>query len=177
MGQYYKPVILKDNKVSVKEFMYSHAYDNGLKLMEHSYVGNNFVGTFESLLIKTPQRVCWAGDYADECKNRKSNLYTRCKDSLEVTPTENILDENKYPFVINHSKKEFVDKRKSLKIPNWGVQIHPLPLLTCEGNGRGGGDFRGENKYIGTWARDLISVDSEAPKGFKEIVPRFKDNK
>ena len=47
MGQYYKPTILKDRKVKNKSdivvWFYSHNYDNGLKLMEHSYKGNNFV--------------------------------------------------------------------------------------------------------------------------------------
>jgi hypothetical protein len=170
------PVILKDNKKTVKEYMYSHDYGNGLKLMEHSYIGNNFVGTFENRLIGNPQRVAWAGDYADECKGMKSNLYMRCKDSLRVIPKEMTPSENEFPFVINHTKKQFVDKRKSLPIPNWGAKIHPLPLLTCEGNGRGGGDFRGENEFVGAWARDLISVDVEAPKGFEEIISLFMED-
>jgi hypothetical protein len=48
-------------------------------------------------------------------------------------------------------------------------------LLTCEGNGRGGGDFRGENKFVGTWARDIISVESKKPQGFTEIKPDFAE--
>jgi hypothetical protein len=47
--------------------------------------------------------------------------------------------------------------------------------LTCEGNGRGGGDFRGENDFVGTWARHSISVANTVPKGFTEIVPDFKE--
>jgi hypothetical protein len=40
--------------------------------------------------------------------------------------------------------------------------LHPLPLLTAEGNGRGGGDFRGDDpqNLVGSWARDLISVEA-----------------
>lgn len=177
MGQYYKPVILADNKKTVKSFMYSHRYGNGLKLMEHSYIGNDFVGTFETQLIANPQRVCWAGDYADECKGRKSNLFDRCKEKLEVQPPLSIPNEEELRFVVNHSKKEFVDKMKVKKIPNWGAKIHPLPLLTCEGNGRGGGDFRGENDYVGSWARDVISVETTAPEGFTEIFPNFKEDR
>ncbi len=41
MGQYYKPICL-DNELK-EQWVYSHDYDNGLKLMEHSYVSNNFV--------------------------------------------------------------------------------------------------------------------------------------
>jgi hypothetical protein len=46
-------------------------------------------------------------------------------------------------------------------------------LLTSAGNGRGGGDFRGENEFVGTWATDIISVEKEIPADFKEIVPNF----
>ena len=50
MGQYFKPVII-DKKDSKKVVASLHAHDffNGLKLMEHSYVGNNFVNTFATL--------------------------------------------------------------------------------------------------------------------------------
>ena len=40
MGQYYMPTLIaEDGTVST---LYSHQYDNGLKLMEHSYIGNRF---------------------------------------------------------------------------------------------------------------------------------------
>lgn len=175
MGQYFKPILLAENKKSVKSWMYSHEYDNGLKLMEHSYIGNSFVSAFESLIKGNPQRVVWGGDYADECKGRKTNLYSRCKDSEKANPTERVsVTETRY--VVNHSKKEFVDKFSVPEIATWkGTKIHPLPLLTCEGNGRGGGDFRGKNKFVGTWARDVISVESKKPQGYTEIKPNFEE--
>ena len=165
MGQYYKPIILAENKKTVVSWVYSHKYSNGLKLMEHSWLGNNFVGAFESLIKDNPKRVVWAGDYAVDCRGRKTNLYSRCKDSLEVTPTANDKDVR---FIINLSKKTFVDKHKCVN--RYGWPIHPLPLLTCEGNGRGGGDYRGESSLIGSWARDVISVSDTKPKDFEELV-------
>jgi hypothetical protein len=53
-----------------------------------------------------------------------------------------------------------------------GWRIHPLPLLTCEGNGRGGGDYRGESDLVGRWSRDLISVEPVLAEleGYKEIT-------
>lgn len=166
MGQYYKAVVLKDNKKTVENFVTSWSYSNGSKLMEHSWVKNPFVKSFESLIHNNPKRVVWAGDYADECKGLKTNVYSRCNDKLEVKPNElNISDSR---FVINHSKKMFVDKTKVLDNDGW--KIHPLPLLTCEGNGRGGGDFRGESDLVGSWARDLISVSKDLPNGYKELV-------
>ena len=175
MGQYFKPILLAENKKSVKSWMYSHEYDNGLKLMEHSYIGNSFVSAFESLIKGNPQRVVWGGDYADECKGRKTNLYSRCKESEKANPTEKFTT-TETRYVVNHSKKEFVDKFSVPEIKDWkGAKIHPLPLLTCEGNGRGGGDFIGENKFVGTWARDVISVESKKPQGYTEIKPNFEE--
>lgn len=49
MGQYYKPVILAENKKTVKAWVYSHSY--GLKLMEHSWSKNDFVGAVEKQMI------------------------------------------------------------------------------------------------------------------------------
>jgi hypothetical protein len=50
------------------------------------------------------------------------------------------------------------------------MKYHPLPLLTCEGNGRGGGDYRGDSPLIGSWARDIISVEEVKPEGFEELA-------
>jgi hypothetical protein len=67
-----------------------------------------------------------------------------------------------YRFVVNHTKRQFVDKN-SVKEHENGYRIHPLPFLTVEGNGRGGGDYFGSSELIGSWARDVISVEQFAP--------------
>ena len=41
MGQYYQPLLIDDSGSMITA--YSHDFDNGLKLMEHSWIGNNFV--------------------------------------------------------------------------------------------------------------------------------------
>jgi hypothetical protein len=170
MGQYYKPVVLAENKTTPKAWVYSHDFSNGLKLMEHSYLTNSFVETFESLIFENPQSVVWGGDYANNCKNRKTNLYDRCKDKTKVIP-KNRIGTKQGRYILNISKKMFVDKTK---VPSYndGYRIHPLPLLTCEGNGGGGGDFWGKdkNKIVGSWARDFISVQGTKPKGFTELI-------
>lgn len=176
MGQYYKGAILNNGRKRVLKWLYSHDYSNGLKLMEHSWLTNVFVKAFEGLIHKNPQIVVWAGDYAEPCTGRKSNIYQRCEDDNQVKPMPH-LTEKESRFVINHTKKMFVDKRKIKPITAKWTQgskfrIHPLPLLTCEGNGGGGGDFFGddEKKIVGSWARNLISVDSEKPEGYTELV-------
>ena len=180
MGQYYKPVSLDSN-----ESLCSHDYNSGLKLMEHSWVKNPFVNVVEKLIAEGGQwfgqSIVWAGDYADpevdengkviteiyEGKTYDQNLYGIIDNDIKVEQTKFKM----FRYVINETKKQFVDKTK---IPdNDGWRIHPLPLLTCEGNGRGGGDYGYDdnNNVIGTWARDVITVSTRKPKKeYTEIV-------
>ena len=175
MGQYYKPCILgekpneNENDVVIA-WMLSHEYSlNGLKLMEHSWIGNDFTETFESLLAPNEKyhksRIVWAGDYAEP----EPNLYDLCADKNKINPVSK--HTKKYPYIINHTKQVYVDKRKGVKDSD-GWQIHPLPLLTCVGNSQGGGDFFGvdNNNIIGSWSGDVISIDSKKPKGFTELL-------
>jgi hypothetical protein len=83
--------------------------------------------------------------------------------------------ESKFKYLVNHTKKEFVDKSKVPNVDGW--RAHPLPLLTCEGNEEGNGDYYSEDgkEFIGVWSRDLISVESIKPKGYTEIKPDFKE--
>lgn len=170
MGQYYKPAFLGKNKKTVRAWIYSHDYNWGLKLMEHSWMLNEFVGAVENMLMphnkyyKSP--IVWAGDYADN-DLKKTNVYNRCKDKNKIEPPGGMVDPI-YRYLVNHTKKQYVDK---MTVPdNDGCRIHPLPLLTCEGNGQGGGDFRGESDLIGSWARDVISVEKTIPEGYEFIV-------
>lgn len=63
MGQYYTPVFM-DNQGEICT-LYAHDFDNGLKLMEHSYIGNDFVNAALILLLNKPSSVAWIGDYSD----------------------------------------------------------------------------------------------------------------
>jgi hypothetical protein len=90
-----------------------------------------------------------------------------CNEYTMIVPQEK--DTTTYRYIVNHSKKQFVDKM-ACKSGEEGIKYHPLPLLTCEGNGRGGGDYRGDSPLIGAWARDVISVEEVAPLDFEELV-------
>ena len=97
MGQYYKPAILGKNKKTVLQWIYSHSFGSGLKLMEHSWAKNPFVRAVESLIFQNPQRIVWGGDYAEadaigSVSGEKTNTYTRCDDSLEVKPETTLTD-------------------------------------------------------------------------------------
>jgi hypothetical protein len=189
---------IRDDKTTFKS-------GSGLKLMEHSWMENNFVGFVEEQL--TPEgsfyktSLVWAGDYADKepaevlstkvisqlvkdgsdlktLETEGANLYDISITIPRLLPSTHveeykILPLKKTRYLVNHDKKEFVDKTKVLK-GSWGNRVHPLPLLTCEGNNRGGGDFRGDEKeLVGRWARDIISIESKKsdfPKDFVEII-------
>jgi hypothetical protein len=91
---------------------------------------------------------------------------------VPTTSDFKILPITKTKYLVNHDKKQFVNKTNVPKDRD-GWRIHPLPLLTCEGNGRGGGDFRGDSDLVGSWARDIISVESTKstiPKGYTELI-------
>jgi len=183
MGQYYKPIILGEANLSTLEiirfFLEALNYGNGMKLTEHSYIGNNFVSTFEYQLTPNgmfyKSRVVWAGDYADPEKDHDQNLSSMAGDSPEKClhlPERTTED---YPYIVNHTKKQYVIKPKRSSI--YETMFHPLPLLTAEGNTRGGGDYYGRDaKLIGIWARDMISVEKEYPSDYTELKCDFRED-
>lgn len=175
MGQYYKPVNTK-----TLEWLYSHNYDNGLELMEHSYVGNNFVGAVMALMVpggkwhKAP--IVWAGDYYDE--EGKTPYWDMAKDENCLAPKISMSEEDqKKAILVNHTKKQFVRYDELPKPDKYGWVINPLPLLTACGNGRGGGDYHDDNsdyKKVGIWANDILSIETEEPENYKKIKVRFR---
>ena len=76
---------------------------------------------------------------------------------------------------MNHSKYLYVDKKKVQDING----IHPLPILTSSGNGKGEGDYVCNNEekqsYVGSWAGDELSVERSipVPECYQEIIPNF----
>jgi hypothetical protein len=190
MGQYYNTVFLgqepetRNDYEFIRGWLYGYNYGEGIKLMEHSYLDTEFMAVVEYLLrpggMMYKTRIAWAGDYADpdravfdvdDEEASSMTLYNACKKNnyLERQILKKEMDVveymKTYSYIVNHTKKMYVDKR------NYEV-IHPLPLLTAEGNGRGGGDYRGaDEEHVGTWARDVISVEKklEGLEGYTEL--------
>jgi hypothetical protein len=173
MGQYYMAVILAEKVAGQKEFirlcLCPGNYANGAKLVEHSYINNDFMNVVEYLLSPNGafyrSRLVWAGDYADKEEGSEENLYECSQEKSYTTPyvPENP-PQNRY--IVNHTLREYVDKK--------GRYFHPLSLLTAEGNGRGGGDYHGSREdMVGRWARHLISVEQEPPSDYTELAAAF----
>ena len=175
MGQGYKAIILASQPGQsgeiIRTWVDPHSHDQGYKLMEHSYIGNPFVGAVEYLISPLgmfyKSRVVWSGDYADKEREFMENLYVIADEEPNLGKASFLFayDMSSYRYIVNHTTLQYVDKNKELQ------NIHLLPLLTAEGNGRGGGDYEGEN--VGTWARNVISIEKEIPDGYKELICKF----
>jgi hypothetical protein len=177
MGQYYIAVLLKEKSSpeepdAILAWVDPHLYGHTTKLTEQSFVGDRYIRIIECSLSPKGKfyksRLVWAGDYADK-ESCGKNLYklTQKEDLLSYyNPPEEVCD---CQYIVNHSKKEYILKPKR-------GRLHPLSLLTAEGNGRGGGDYRGSNEFaVGSWARDVISMEVAPPEGFVELDYTFSE--
>lgn len=187
MGQYWQGGLLNvsakvhKTKKSVKitdavvEFSAcAHDVDNGLKLMEHSWLTNRYVKLFVERLSEKPARVVWAGDYGDKFTINGKQAYDYLGDNESKVAADEKVGIFMPRYFINYDKKEFVDTTKG-RANDYGLVVHPLPLLTANSNGLGGGDYYDENKYIGTWYADVIGAVDELPTDIEltEIIPDF----
>jgi hypothetical protein len=81
-----------------------------------------------------------------------------------------------YRYIINHSKKKYIDKSTLSDNNNNYFIINPLSILTADGNGRGGGDYKGYNKqYAGCWIKDVITVDNIIPNEYTLFSIEFAE--
>jgi hypothetical protein len=172
MGQYYN-VVFVDGKNNVKKWVCTIQCGAGSKLMEHAFISNGFMNAIEHLLGPDGScymsRIVWAGDYADNEDGTDKNLHIMAEQDLLHLQEVNIdMSQTDFKYIVNHTKKVYVDKSKYR-------EVHPLPLLVAEGNGMGGGDYYGENAtFCGMWARNIISMEIDAPVNYTECVIKFE---
>lgn len=190
MGQYYKLVILNDarktasNKNKIDKFLHCGCSGIGIgKLCEFSYIENWAVNAFLAEL-KTPKRIVCAGDYASNEYGSKFNLYELCEKygtKIDFDKVSNKVKNHTFRYVINEDKKVYLGLNENLELAKSENECvyHPLPILTCEGNGLGMSDYKGISmQYVGTWARDLIRVSGKKPsdKKYKKETYIFFEN-
>lgn len=189
MGQYYMPFLSYGNKKKYYKF-YSFDYDNGLKLTEHSWIGNNFMNAISSFLLNNPMYVAWIGDYAEDSPNYlglvknsdQFEMYKRKVWDNNDSCKKFEISEKRLPFghwfLVNHTQKIYIDLTSYIYFNSFdgGWCYHPLSLLTACGNGLGGGDYRGCNlKDIGSWAFNKISINYIPPEGYREVCYDFNN--
>lgn len=181
MGQYYGVLMSVRKKWQRYDVRTKTSGFVGYKLTEHSWWLNPVPNAVAEMALKRHVRVAWVGDYSAHCISPNPNLSQETMDLLyDMAWGSHRLTEGQLVggeltlnglFVNNHTKGVFLDCSKyyerSLRD---GWCVHPLPLLTALGNGRGGGDYRGNDiERVGTWAWDEISVSGEPVNGFKEV--------
>ncbi len=175
MGQYYKFIILSENN-EILLVLNPHDFYKGAKLMENAWINSCIANTIEFLLSPYCEefhksRCVMAGDYADREENG-DNLYSIARNYSSYQQAYKNININ---FIVNHSKRLYVDKTK-LKTNYYNNKIHPLLLLIAEGNGNGSGDYYGSDyDLVGTWSRDIISMEFEKPNKYEELLCDFEE--
>lgn len=210
MGQYYKTLLTRPD--GTKEAYCSHNchityhFDNGrefrsfvgIKLMEHSWIGNPFVNRICKNILNNPARVAWVGDYADaedvyvnKDESFTAELITQLSSDCWGGENEEAeIKESPSPalhrfryrgrYLVNHTKKEILDfdsylDQYTAEEKEYGIP-HPLSLLTAIGNGKGGGDYRGDEVKdgVGSWANDLLEITDDYPtQGYNWVMFKF----
>ena len=172
MGQYYRPALIDEH--GKLGWLLCYNYDNGAKLMEHSYIGNNFVNAVLSMIFRNHMKVAWIGDYSDtpieDAYSRKideekfqiiySSVWGDGSDFKRIRPkvAHKLTCRMKNRYLVNHTQKLYIDFGRYTLENCWKESykwqgknrnstwcINPLPLLTACGNDRGGGDFHSGN--------------------------------
>lgn len=161
MGAYYM--------ATINNTMYdTHSRGNGLKLMEHSYINNNYCNHIMNELKENPQPLVWLCDYHEPDE--------QCKfvwDDLEEDESETCNSEFT-PIIINHSKGLYIDLAKLESDED--LIIHPIPLLcNSEKHSMGGGDYHPEDSRRGTWCLDDISTADTLPDHLSDFLDVTED--
>ena len=154
MGQYYL-VVVGSKCGWNKQVYYPLDFDEGLKLMEHSYVDSDFCKKIHSLIYKNPKRIIWVGDYANEKTDEYYSVHNRNQEPMpKSVPNYKFAWGSKashrskdislagadidyeHSYLVNHTIKSYIDLKSYYKYSStniWGV-IDPLPILTVVGN-------------------------------------------
>lgn len=180
MGQYYK-IALKsdsDNKIRFNNRKVEGIDYTMAKLMEHSYFGVPLMDSVAKVLEDSPTKLIWVGDYAkDEEIKQITTDEVGYDDVWKTNHDDDVLDNVKFDyngkFLVNYDKKLWVSLDRCMSSKD---EINPISILTCIGNGRGGGDYHGSfMEYVGTWGWDKIGITSSVPECFTELQVTFKE--
>jgi len=151
MGAYFQATVNK------KRYS-TWATDNGAKLLEHGYVGNDYVEKVLWHLLDNPSHLVWLCDY-HEGELTWDNVPEAEMDerSWALFPTY---------YILNQTKGEVIDLKKLIglsKERRW--IIHPLVVLcNSDKEAQGGGDYRKDDPRRASWADDLIEITYDEEK-------------
>lgn len=172
MGQYYIPSILKTNhKLAINPVqiaLRSWDFQNGAKLMEHSWIGNSLVGAFIHLIGENSEyygKPCvWAGDYADSYINKRSkpeedakNIYFFARDVNNMLGDYSAYASNAL-VLANQKYKKIFGKDIFRKDTYKNFKGDDVEYLTCRG-------MVDEYKYIvNLTTKEYIEIPEDNPE-------------
>ena len=191
MGQYYRCVFVQrvqdaglPSRVIVVAWFCPYAAGGGGKLLEHALSLSSLPVNVSGMLcpgglFSDGARVVWAGDYADSEHGSDENLYAMCDGSTSADTVAGIRVAD-FPYLVNLDKGEYVvcdyasaGTDDDDDDDDAALRLHPLPILTVEGNGRGGGDLppcHPWHPYAGAWARCMLKFVADVPVGMTQLV-------
>ncbi len=195
MGQYHLACVFSDagGDSPAMRWYSPHDMGNGLKLMEHSWIGNRFPNSVLDVMAEVTGRhgeveAVWLGDYATE-DDRDCDMHRFAVNAAWSRFGEPL--HGRLPYHTTHPGRHDtyrvvdLDRGEYIDVPDdsEGWIVNPVPLLLCVGNGRGGGDYTGPDPHglIGKWAYDRLTVTRyncwapvpEGPADMERIDPGF----
>jgi len=203
MGQYYLGYVNHNGKQKVFDNRVDGSW-SGLKLMEHSWWLNSYVGNVVNDLFYNKGNVCWVGDYYAEEDYTQINCGKELVkaigeyvwgngDNEEPIKTKSTRKKVRYLYnclIVNHTKKqvlkcdEYFKNNKFVETwdnEEWESCIHPLPLLTCSANHSGGSYYGINQDQCGIWFNDEIEIvliwdlEELLKNGYEEVMFFFKE--
>lgn len=157
----------------------AYCFPSSTCLLDHATWGNDGVNYIASRLVGKLFRVAWVGDMSrmrPTLIDRDLYRYVRnrCVPAYDINRTTSF---NLWGlYFVNHTKRSYIDCTRYFCdaggengfTDSW--VLHPLPLLTAIGNGRGEDDYCGINQeLVGSWAMDMISFSIFAPDEYKQM--------
>ena len=114
------------------------------------------------------------------------SLYSLAYDNFKEIPLEK-LEKEEYKYIYNHNKKQYIDLSHCPlawlykdKKQYFQVKVAPISLLLALGNGRGGGDYAGNNEsFIGAYLDDIQNLEITKEKlnnDYTEFRPEFYED-
>lgn len=179
MGQYYKVIAKNTTGTTIYDRSVENKYTLA-KLCEHGYWDNNFCRAVAKSIVGKPTRICWVGDYAtkEECENLGFSYDAiwpeNGKENDQTVHKTNFKLDSMF-YLVNTSKKQIVNL-KEYKKRHASLEwiFNPITMLTCLGNGRGGGDYyptrESTANLVGSWAFDEIYLTNNLPEGGYEFI-------
>lgn len=154
MGAYYQATIEQEGEEAIR--YNTHDAGSGLKLMEHSYISNEYVERIMSMLFDKSSLLTWVcdyteGTYLDWGKTKEETKEKFLENSYEIMSTY---------IILNHTQGLKIDIKKLICLNKERMFIiHPLPILcNSEKKSMGGGDYHNDESLRGTWAGDEIEI-------------------